>query len=63
MIKVHKVFFFILVLKSPFLNQAVLRALSEWRSSVQAAPMIVSELSSVCHCVDSGAGEDKNISD
>ncbi len=37
MIKIHPVFFF----KSPFSNQAVLRFLSEWRSSVQAAPTIV----------------------
>ncbi len=61
------------ILKSPFSNQAVLRVLSEWRSSAQAAPTIVDwqgrltldppwmswELSSVRHCVDSGAGEDK----
>ncbi len=37
MIKIHPVFIF----KSPFSNQAVLRFLSEWRSSVQAAPTIV----------------------
>ncbi len=42
MIKVHPVFFFkSLFLKSPFSNQAVLRLLSEWRSSVQAPPTIV----------------------
>ncbi len=35
------VFFLIPILKSPFSNQAVLRFLSEWRSSAQAAPMIV----------------------
>ncbi len=63
MIKIHPVFFF----KSHFSNQAVLRFLSEWRSSVQAAPTIVDwqgrltldppwvswELSASC------AGEDK----
>ncbi len=32
------VFFFIPILKSPFSNQAVLRLLSEWRSSVQDVP-------------------------
>ncbi len=43
MIKIHPVFFFFLIpiLKSPFSNQAVLRFLSEWRSSVQATPTIV----------------------
>ncbi len=36
------VFFFkIPILKSPFSNQAVLRFLSDWRSSVQTAPTIV----------------------
>ncbi len=41
-IKIHPVFFFLnLYFKIPFSNQAVLRALSEWRSSVQAAPTIV----------------------
>ncbi len=34
-------FFKIPILKSPFSNQAVLRFLSEWRSSAQAAPTIV----------------------
>ncbi len=34
-------FFKIPILKSPFSNQAVLRFLSEWRSSVQTSPMIV----------------------
>ncbi len=34
-------FFVIPILKSPFSNQAVLRFLSEWRSSVQAPPTIV----------------------
>ncbi len=49
--------------------------MSEWRSSVEAPPTIVdwqdrltldptlSELSSIRSCVDSGAGEDKNVSD
>ncbi len=42
MIKIHPVFFFkIPLLKSPFSNQAVLRALSELRSSVQTPPTIV----------------------
>ncbi len=43
MINTHSVFFLIIpiILKSPFSNQAVLRALSEWRSSVQAPPTIV----------------------
>ncbi len=36
MIQIHPVFFF----KSPFSNQAVLRFLSEWCSSVQAPPTI-----------------------
>ncbi len=68
MIKIHPVFFFLIpVLKSPFSNQAVLRFLSEWYSSVQTPPTIVDwqdrftldpprvswELSA------SGAGEDK----
>ncbi len=35
------VFFLIPILKSPFSNQAVLRFLSEWRSSAQTAPTIV----------------------
>ncbi len=34
-------FFKIPILKSPFSNQAVLRFLSEWRSSAQTAPTIV----------------------
>ncbi len=39
MIKIHPVFFLkSLFEKSPFLNQAVLRFLSEWRSSVQPPP-------------------------
>ncbi len=37
MIKIHPVFF----LKSPFWNQAVLRFLSEWHSSIQATPTVV----------------------
>ncbi len=42
MIKIHPVFFFLIpILKSPFSNQAVLGFLSEWHSSVQAAPTIV----------------------
>ncbi len=43
MIKIHPVFGFLLipVLKSPFSNQAVLRFLTEWRSSEQAPPTIV----------------------
>ncbi len=68
MIKIHPVFFFLIpILKFPFSNQAVLRFLSEWRSSSQTAPTIVDwqdrltldppwvnwELSA------SGAGEDK----
>ncbi len=36
-IKIHPVIFF----KSPFSNQAVLRFLSEWRSSARTAPTIV----------------------
>ncbi len=36
-----RLFFFIPILKSPLSNQAVLRFLSEWRSSVQTAPTIV----------------------
>ncbi len=36
-IKIHPVVF----LKSPFSNQAVLRFLSEWRSSAQTAPTII----------------------
>ncbi len=71
MIKIHpEFFFFIPILKSPFSNQAVLRFLSEWRSSVQAAPTIVDLQDCltldlpwvnrvVLHCVDSGAVEDK----
>ncbi len=70
MIQIHPVFFLIPILKSPFSNQAVLRVLSEWRSSVQAPPTIVdwqgpalSELRALRHCVkdcvNSGAGEDK----
>ncbi len=35
------VFFLIPILKSSFSNQAVLRFLSEWRSSEQAPPTIV----------------------
>ncbi len=41
MIKIHPVFFLIPISKSSFSNQAVLRFLSEWRSSVQATPTIV----------------------
>ncbi len=41
MIKIHPVFFSIPILKSSFSNQAVLRFLSEWCSSVQAPPTIV----------------------
>jgi len=41
MIKIHPVFFFIPVLKSPSSNQAVLRFLSVSHSSAQTAPMIV----------------------
>ncbi len=41
MIKIHPVVFLIPILKFPFSNQAVLRFLSEWRSSVQATPTIV----------------------
>ncbi len=37
----HHHFFFIPILESPFSNQAVLRFLSEWCSSVQAPPTIV----------------------
>ncbi len=37
-------FFKIPILKSPFSNQAVLRALSEWRSSVQHPPPTQREL-------------------
>ncbi len=58
-------------LKSPFSNQAVLRFLSEWRSSAQAAPTIVDRQR--CLTLDlpwvswersaSGAGEDKNVSE
>ncbi len=71
MITIYPVFFYIPILKSPFSNQAVLRFLSEWRSSVQAPPIIVrltrpsylrpalSELRAVRHCVDSGSGEVK----
>ncbi len=41
-IKIHLVFFFFIpILKSLFLNQAVMRFLSEWCSSSQAAPTIV----------------------
>ncbi len=41
-------FFFIPIIESPFSNQAVLRFLSEWRSSAQAAPPWVSwELSAI----------------
>ncbi len=47
--------------KIPFLKSAVLRVLSEWRSSVQAPPTIVDW--PVIHCVASGAVEDKNVSD
>ncbi len=65
-------FFLIPILNSPFSNQAVLRFLSEWRSSVQAPPTIVdwqgrltldppwvSCKRSDRHGVDFGAGEDK----
>ncbi len=42
MIKIHQQFFLKRpTLKSPFSNQAVLRFLSEWHSSVQAPPTIV----------------------
>ncbi len=65
MIHIHPVFF-----KSSFSNQAVLRFLSEWCSSVQTAPTIDDwqdrltldpppEWSESCV----GAEEDKNISD
>ncbi len=37
MIKIHP----LVILKSPFSNQAVLRFLSEWRSSAQNSPTIV----------------------
>ncbi len=62
----HSVFL-IPVLKSSFSNQAVLRLLSEWRSSVQAPPTIVDWQDRLTlapppwvncvHCVDSGAGK------
>ncbi len=39
--KSSQCFFLNPYLKSPFWNQAILRFLSEWRSSVQTAPMIV----------------------
>ncbi len=63
MIKIHLVFFLI--------PQAVLRFLSEWRSSAQAPPTIVDwqgrltldppwmSLRAIRHCVHSYAGEDK----
>ncbi len=59
--------FLIPVLKSPFSNQAVLIFPAEWRSSVHDSWLTrpsylrpaLSELSSVHHCVDYGAGEDK----
>ncbi len=38
--KIHPIFFLIPILISLFSNQAVLRFLSEWHNSVQAAPMI-----------------------
>ncbi len=41
MMTIHPVFFLIPILKSPFSNQAVLRFLSEWCSSVQTSPTIV----------------------
>ncbi len=40
-IKIHPVFFFSSILKSPSSNQAVLRVLSEWCSSAQTTPTIV----------------------
>ncbi len=40
-IQINTFCFEIPILKSPFSNKAVLRLLSEWRSSVQAPPTIV----------------------
>ncbi len=65
-----RIFFFLIpILKSSFSNQAVLRFLSELRSSVHfhdswlTRPSYLSpalnERSSDCHCVDSVVGEDK----
>ncbi len=67
MINILPVFFFNPILKSPFSNQAVLRFLSEWHSSVLAPPTIVDWQDCLtldpawvsCELSASDAGEDK----
>ncbi len=63
MIKIHPVLFF----KIPINNKLFLRSsCSQILCSVmyfwQAPDTALSDLSSVCHCFDAGAGVDKNVS-